>query len=154
MKMLRSTVHIPMSCEEIAGFLTITPKQVAILWRSDALKRTIFHEERLTSALARSSIYDVIECALGHGHLPVTMNRADAALWVECLSELSEWESWHTWNFAERSAQLLAEACAEGLCQPNDEAGAKAALAVVLTQSTLQSICSDNDMKEAVSDCA
>lgn len=138
-------MHVPMSRSEIAMFLETTQQNVEQAWQSNALKRTVFHEERLTTELAQSSIFDVLEYALAHDALPVRLSKHEAAMWVLCLCEACEWEDWSDWQVAERASQLMAFAADEGIAPVDAQLSAKIAMTVIVTQGSLLGICLRND---------
>lgn len=140
-------MHIPMSRTEIANFLEQTPDDVERAWSSNALQRTVYHEERLSHDLAQSSIFDVLEYALAHGTFPMQLSKEHTSLWILYLCEAAAWEDWADWSVSERAAQLFSFAISEGLCDGREE-NAKVALTLVVAQIGLLSTCLQNDERE------
>lgn len=135
-------MHIPLTQDEIATFLYITPAQVQLLWRSRLLDRSLHCAERPLAPLGYSTIYDVIEYALTAGVLPVTLSRELAALWIAQLAELDEWEDAQSCSVARRTSLMLRAALDDGLAHMTDHP-AKVVSAILDAQSILLARCLD-----------
>lgn len=91
-------MHIPLSRYEISGFLAIDESCVEELWHSGSLKRSLSNDLRSNSALAQSSMFDVLEVALWSGLLGVKLCRHEAENWTELLCHMCDWNDWHYWS--------------------------------------------------------
>jgi len=135
-------MHIPLTQDEIATFLQITPTQVQTLWNHCLLDRSLQCAERPLASLGYSTIYDVIEYALVVDVLPVTLTRELAALWIAQLAELDEWDETHSCSIARKSSLMLSAALDDGLADMTDQPD-KVVSAVLDAQAALVGRCLD-----------
>ncbi|GGX63413.1 hypothetical protein GCM10007385_35690 [Tateyamaria omphalii] len=135
-------MHIPLTQDEIANFLKITPTQVQTLWHHCLLDRSLHCAERPLAPLGYSTIYDVIEYALVAGVLPLTLTRELAALWIAQLAELDEWDEAQPCSNARKSSLMLSAAIDDGLADMTDKP-AKVVSTILDAQAVLVAGCLD-----------
>jgi len=138
-------MHIPLSRDEIAGFLEVAPAQVDQLWRRDLLQRSLHCTHRPVSSLSNSTIYDVLEFALAAGVLPVRLSKECAALWIAQLAEADEWDVFECSPLARKASLMMHVAMDDGLADMTEKP--MIVIRVILTtQVLLLEVCSDMRM--------
>ncbi|WP_415918844.1 hypothetical protein [Tateyamaria sp. SN6-1] len=135
-------MHIPLTRNEIAGFLEINTMQVDLLSATGRLQKSLSCPLRISTEFTYSTVYDVLEFALSAGHLPVTLARETAALWVAQMAEADEWDTYVRASTVRRIEMLIELARDDGLdvMTPNHE---KVATSLILSQMALISSASE-----------
>ena len=135
-------MHIPMTCDEIAGFLEVKKMKVELLWRSGLLQRSFQCAYRPAPEFGYSTVYDVLEYALAAGVLPVTLTKEIAALWVAQLAEADEWDVYSAEALEGRITLMMELSIVDGLSEMTDEP-CKVAAVIVAAQTGLVMRCHD-----------
>lgn len=115
MKRMVNDLNIPLSQTELAVFLDVSKETIETLWDVGLLRRTIACKYRPTGAIAHSSPFDALEYGLASGDLPKRLSRKQAEMWVFCLAEAVEEESYLDGELSQQAKTLYLAAAEEGL---------------------------------------
>ncbi|WP_300038508.1 hypothetical protein [uncultured Roseobacter sp.] len=148
-------MHVPLSRNEIASFLKIDEPLVEKLWLSGSLRRSLSNDLRANTALAQSSMFDVLELALSSGLLGVKVSKQDAETWTELLCRACDWGDWYQWSAKQKIDCLTDYAFdCEKICSSSIDFRFTAEV-LTAAQSRLFELCMANDKNDnAVSSSA
>lgn len=120
---------VPMSVEELAICLCLSPKGVEEAWSKGALKKSFFCYERLSTSTAQTTIFDAIRFSIDL-HAPDLLLESEADEWVDLLAMAGEQFDWFALSIEDRTLALYHSAMYEGLAENirNDQIKISAAL--------------------------
>jgi len=144
------SMHIPVSRREISQFTQLSIYSVGQAWFDGRLQRSIFLDGRLSSELAHSSIFDVVEFLLFRSEVVAPIAKDHCAMWVCYLCELSELDSWTDFPIPSRRMRVFQCAVEDGLCLEHDQKAHQIAKEIVGWQEDLLQLCLENDARSSL----
>ena len=80
------SVHTILTISEISEFLEVGRDDVIVLWKTGALLRTHYSEDRKATEARSTTVLDLIYYCLWSGQFTETILPSDACVWVDVLS--------------------------------------------------------------------
>lgn len=98
---------IALAQSEIAQFLECDSREIAKLWRTEDLMRSVYVDGRRVQELSHSSVFDVMEHYLRNEVLSALATDSDVETWLSALDEFVETSGWQEASFEDMIFALM-----------------------------------------------